>query len=183
MAASLALPRMNAPITRGLTSKSVFIYMTGPTGLPIAGKAFNSTGLVASYAGTALASVNIPLVDLAAITTAWASGGFKEVDATNLIGWYRLDVPNAALALAADEVVITVIDADGTGDAHGSLVIPIPTVTVGTAEAKVDIIDTLLDNADLGNPLTGTLAQNVEAIGTALPGFDVTNPNTTRTDF
>jgi hypothetical protein len=130
MAASLALPRVNAPITRGSTSKSVFIYMTGPTGLPIAGKVFNATGMVASYAGTALARVAITLVDLASITTAWASGGFKEVDATNHIGWYRLDVPNAALALAADEVVITVIDADGTGDAHGSLVIPIPTVTV-----------------------------------------------------
>lgn len=176
MAASLALPRTNAPITRGSTSKSVFIYMTGPTGLPIAGLAFDTTGLVASYAGTKLARVAITLATLAAITTAWASGGFKEVDAVNFIGWYRLDVPDAALALAADEVVITVIDADGTGDAHGSLVIPIPTQTVAT-------IQTDITAADLGNPLTGTLAQNVEAIGVALPGFDVTNPNTTRTDF
>jgi hypothetical protein len=35
-------------------------------------------------------------------------------------------VPNAALALSADEVVIEVIDQDGTGDAAGTLVIPTP---------------------------------------------------------
>jgi hypothetical protein len=175
MALSLAIPVVNQPVVNGATSKSFFIYMSGPTGVPVTGKVFNSTGLVASYAGTKLARVAITLADLAAITTAWASGGFKEVDSTNMPGWYRIDVPNAALALAADEVVIEIIDQDGTGDAAGTIIIPIPTATVGT-------ITTTLTAADLGNPLTGTLAQNVEAIGTALPGFDVTNPNTTRTD-
>jgi len=174
MAASLVLPVVNQPVVNGSTSKSFFIYMSGPTGVPVTGKVFNATGLVASYAGTKLARVAITLVDLAAITTAWASGGFKEVDATNLPGWYRIDVPNAALALAADEVVIHCVDADGTGDAAGSLVIPLSTGSLTSLTAT-------LAAADLGNPLSGTLAANVEAIGAALPGFDVTTPNTTRT--
>jgi hypothetical protein len=148
--------------------------MTGPTGLPIAGKVFNDTGLVASYAGSKLARVAITLATQT-VTGAYSSGGFVQIDATNLIGWYRLDVPDAALALTADEVVITVIDADGTGDAHGALVIPIPAATV-------DTVTTTLTAADLGNPLSGTLAENVEAIGTALPFFDPINGNTTRTD-
>ena len=174
MALSLAYPVVNQPVVRGATSKSFFIYMSGPTGVPVTGKVFNDTGLVASYAGTALARVAITLATQT-VTGAWSSGGFVLIDATNLPGWYRLDVPNAALALAADEVVIEVIDQDGTGDAAGTLVIPIPTATIGT-------LTTTLTAADLGNPLTGTLAQNIEAIGAALPGFDVTNPNTTRTD-
>lgn len=179
-------PVYGQPIVNGATSKSVFIYIQAASGLPATGLAYNTASLLVSYAGTKLASVAITLADLAAITTAWSSGGFKEVDATNMPGWYRLDVPNAALALSADEVVITVIK---DAVAAGVLVIPIPTKTVGTVEAKVDIIDTTADTvaatlvtADLGNPITGTLAQNVEAIGLALPGFDVTNPSTTRTD-
>jgi hypothetical protein len=127
MALSLAHPVVNQPIQRGSTSKSVFVYMSGPTGVPVTGKVFNDTGLVASYAGTKLARVAITLADLATITTAWASGGFKQVDATNMPGWYRLDIPNAALALVADEVVIEVIDQDATGDAACTLVIPLKT--------------------------------------------------------
>jgi len=173
------VPTYQQPVVNGATSKSVFIYIQAASGLPATGLAFDTAALLASYAGTKLARVAITLADLAAITTAWASGGFKEVDATNMPGWYRLDVPNAALALSADEVVITIIK---DGVAAGATIIPIPTKTVGSVEAKVDIIDTLLDNADLGNPLSGTLAQNVEAIGEALPAFDVTNRDTSRTD-
>jgi len=167
------------PVTKGTTSYSVNIYLTTTAGVPVAGKAFDTANLIASYFGEKLARVAITLADLAAVTTAWASGGFKEIDATNAPGWYRLDVPNLAMDLVGGSVTVTVND---DADCSGCVVIPLATVTVATAEAKIDIIDTLLDNADLGNPLSGTLAQNVEAIGVALPGFDVTNPDTTRTD-
>ena len=46
--------------------------------------------------------------DLAAITSAWAAGGWKAPDATNEPGVYRLDVDNAAFAAGADWVVISV---------------------------------------------------------------------------
>jgi hypothetical protein len=96
-------------IKRGSTSRSIFMYLQAASGLPATGIAFDTASVLWSYAGTKLARVAITPADLAAITTAWASGGFKEVDATNMPGVYRLDVPNAALALEVPEVVVTII--------------------------------------------------------------------------
>lgn len=36
----------------------------------------------------------------------WTSGGFKEIDATNLPGWYELGIPDAALASGASWVIM-----------------------------------------------------------------------------
>lgn len=184
MAASLVFPMRQEPVTRAATSKSFFIYMSGPTGLAVTGLAFNTTGLIASYAGSLLARVAITLADLAAITTAWASGGFKEVDATNMPGWYRIDVPNAALALAVDEVVVSIRDLDGTGDAGGTLIIPIPTRTVATAEAKVDTADTVVDSIFSAiDVTTGDIGDTIDAIAGGIPNLDVVSTATVRTDF
>ena len=48
----------------------------------------------------------IALATLAAVTSAWSSGGFIQIDATNMPGWYRFDIPNAALATGKRQVVI-----------------------------------------------------------------------------
>lgn len=48
------------------------------------------------------------LSDLAAITSAYAAGGWKEADATHTPGAYRLDVDDAAFATGADWVIIGV---------------------------------------------------------------------------
>jgi len=161
------------PVTKSATSKSFFMYIASSLNAPQTGLLFNSAGILMSYAGSKLARVAITPADLAAITTAWASGGFKEVDATNMPGWYRLDVPDAALALSADEVVVTVWKSAAY---NGSICIPLSTKTV---EAVADV----LTAADLGNPLSGTLAQNVEAIGAGIPFLDViVGGQTDRTD-
>ena len=179
------------PIKRASTSQSVFLYITDPDdGLPVTALAYDTTGLLASYAGTKLARVAITLADLAAITTAYASGGFKEVDAANMPGWYRIDVPNAALALAVPEVVVTIYKAL---TAVCSILIPIPTQTVGSIETKLDIVDTNVDSVlvDTGTTLDAkidTIDSNVDAVlsdtGTTLDavlaGDETPNANTTR---
>jgi hypothetical protein len=171
--ADFAYNLVSQPVTKDSTSKSFFIYIVTAVGAPATGLAFDSAGLLASYAGTKLARVAITPADLAAITTAWSSGGFKEVDATNMPGWYRIDVPNAALALSADAVVVTVWK---SATYNGSILIPLSTKTV---EAVSDV----LTAADLGNPGTGTLAQNVEAIAAGIPFLDVVvGGQTDRTD-
>ena len=179
------------PVVNGATSKSVYLYITAASGLPVAGLAFDTAGLLASYAGTKLARVAITLADLAAITTAWASGGFKEVDGTNMPGWYRLDIPNAALALSADEVVVTIVK---DAVCQSSLVIPIPTVTNATISTKVDTVDTevgvidgivdniLLDTAEIGTVAAGTVGDVIDAVAAAIPNLDVVAITTTRTD-
>lgn len=173
-------PTRTQPIVNGSTSKSVFIYIQAASGLPATGLAYDTADLLASYAGTKLARVAITLADLAAITTAWASGGFKEVDATNMPGWYRLDVPNAALALAADEVVVTIIK---DGVAAGATIIPIPAITVGTVEAKLDIVDGNVDDVESKiGVAVGTIGEVVDDIAGGIPSLDVVNTSTTRTD-
>ena len=97
-------------IAPGSTSQSIELYL-GATGLTA-----STSGLSARYNRTRTASVSIPLV-ACTIAQAWTSGGFAEVDATNMPGVYRLDVPDAALAAGADDVTIVVRGASGTNGA------------------------------------------------------------------
>ena len=97
-------------IAPGSTSQSIELYL-GATGLTA-----STSGLSARYNRTRTASVSIPLV-ARTIAQAWTSGGFAEVDATNMPGVYRLDLPDAALAAGADDVTIVVRGASGTNGA------------------------------------------------------------------
>ena len=92
------------------TSQSIELYL-GATGLTA-----STTSLSARYNRTRTASVSIPLV-ARTIAQAWTSGGFAEVDATNMPGVYRLDLPDAALAAGADDVTVVVRGASGTNGA------------------------------------------------------------------
>lgn len=92
---------MKLSIVAGATSQTVNVFIqdsSSTTGAGLTGLVFNTSSLTAYYALSKAAAVQITLATLAAITTAWSSGGFKEVDATNMPGWYRLDIPDAALA-------------------------------------------------------------------------------------
>lgn len=85
----------------GSTSQTINVFIqdsSSTTGAGLTGLAFNTASLVAYYALPRAAAVQISLVTLAAVTSAYSSGGFKEIDATNMPGWYRLDVPDAAFA-------------------------------------------------------------------------------------
>jgi hypothetical protein len=97
-------------IAPGSTSQSIELYL-GATGLTA-----STSGLSARYNRTRTASVSIPLV-ARTIAQAWTAGGFAEVDATNMPGVYRLDLPDAALASGADDVTIVVRGASGTNGA------------------------------------------------------------------
>jgi hypothetical protein len=97
-------------IAPGSTSQSIELYL-GATGLTA-----STAGLSARYNRTRTASVDIPLV-ARTIAQAWTSGGFAEVDSTNMPGVYRIDLPDAALAAGADDVTIVVRGASGTNGA------------------------------------------------------------------
>ena len=97
-------------IAPGSTSQSIELYL-GATGLTA-----STSGLSARYNRTRTASVSIPLV-ARTIAQAWTSGGFAEVDSTNMPGVYRLDLPDAALAAGADDATIVVRGASGTNGA------------------------------------------------------------------
>jgi hypothetical protein len=83
-------------VAPGTVSVSITIQIVDDTGLPV-------TGLVAatfpatSYERVGEALAAISLSDLAALNSAYSSGGVKEVAS----GYYRLCVPNAAFATAS----------------------------------------------------------------------------------
>jgi hypothetical protein len=84
---------------RGKTSATVTVFIRhATTGAPLTGLVFNTASLVCSYAIDQNSRTAVTLATLAAANSAWSSGGFKEIDATNMPGMYRFDPPNAALA-------------------------------------------------------------------------------------
>jgi hypothetical protein len=92
-------------ILAGATSQSVNVFIqdsSSTTGAGLSGLAYNTASLAAyySFSGTNATATVITLATLAGVTSAWATGGFIEIDATHMKGWYRFDIPNAVLAAA-----------------------------------------------------------------------------------
>src|ERR1043165_8869429 len=87
----------------GATSEiwQVFIRdSSSTTGAGLTGLVFNSSSLTAYYhRDTDTTATAISLVTMTVGT--FTSSGFKEIDATNMPGWYQFCPPNAAIASGA----------------------------------------------------------------------------------
>lgn len=81
------------------------VLIDSTTGLPKTGLAY--TDITGSYVRTGGSRTAITMATLAAANSAYSSGGFKEVDATNQPGLYRVDWPDAALATGSDKVIFS----------------------------------------------------------------------------
>lgn len=94
-------------VFKGSTSQSRFIELVdSTTGAPKTGIVY--TDVTGSYARTRSARTAITMATLASASASYSSGGFILVDDTNQPGIYRVDVPNAAFATGAEEVVVTI---------------------------------------------------------------------------
>lgn len=94
-------------IKAGTTSYSIPVLLRkSADSTELTGIAFGS--VTAEYTRQNAAPVSITTASLAANTTAWTSGGWKETDSTNAPGLYRFDIPDAAFATGVDKVTITV---------------------------------------------------------------------------
>ncbi len=92
----------------GTTSQTVAVEIldsTSTNGAGLTGLAYNTNSLAAYYCRTRSASTLITL-NTQTVNGAYASGGFVEIDNTHMKGVYRLDIPDAALAVNADSAVI-----------------------------------------------------------------------------
>jgi hypothetical protein len=90
-------------VTKGSTSRSVALDIIDSTdGTPETGVVFNTSGIDLWYRREGAVRTAITEATLAALTTAWSSGGFLHVSD----GAYRLDVPDAAFATSANYVDI-----------------------------------------------------------------------------
>jgi hypothetical protein len=87
----------------GATSQILQVYIQDTTGAGLTGLVFNSTGLTAYYhRDTDTTATSIALVTMTVGT--FTSKGFKEIDSTNMPGWYQFCPPDAALATGAASV-------------------------------------------------------------------------------
>lgn len=112
------------PIVRGSQTPTIYVMVTDST------NHVAKTGLTAASFSSAYytifgaAPVSITLSDLAALTTAYTSGGIKEVDATHQPGVYRLDIPKAAVAWGLG-VHCTIVSLVGSGIDACNVMIPL----------------------------------------------------------
>lgn len=156
----------------GVTSKSVVLrIIDASTGVPITSTVFNSAGIDLQYRREGAASTAITEATLAALTTAWSTGGFLHIGN----GYYRLDVPDAAFAAGADGVLIH-------GTVTGGVVIgayvqlvaydPFDTVRLGltalpnaAAEAAGGLYTRGTGAGQLNQPANGRVDANVVSLG------------------
>jgi hypothetical protein len=104
----------------GAKSRTIYIKITSSVNAPQTGLAYNTSGILASYSLSRGARVAITLATQT-VTGAWSTGGFVEVDATNMPGVYRLDVPDAAWA-TGDQTEIVVWKASTF---YGAALVPV----------------------------------------------------------
>jgi hypothetical protein len=91
---------MKLSILAGSTSQTVNVFIqdsSSTTGAGLTGLVYNTASLTAYYALPRAAAVAITLATQT-VTGAYSSGGFVEISSTNMPGWYRLDIPDAAIA-------------------------------------------------------------------------------------
>lgn len=101
---------MKLSVTKGATSVLVRIFIrdsSSTTGAGLTGLVFNTASLVCYRMRDDDGNAGATSIALATATLGtWATGGFKEKDATNAPGWYEFGVPNAALATGSRSVSI-----------------------------------------------------------------------------
>ncbi len=104
-------------------------------GLAMTGLVFNTSGLVWAYRREDAGNAGGTSVTLATATLGtWTSGGFKETDATKHPGHYEIGLPDAALAVGASWVVMTL---QGVSN-------------MAPVELEIQLIDTIARNRAIG---------------------------------
>jgi hypothetical protein len=100
----------------GTTGRIEYIYIIdslSSTGLGKTGLVYNTSGLTCYYVRNAAAASVVNLITQTP-TGAWVSGGFSEIDQTNMPGIYRVDLPDAIFASGSDKAIVMIKGAANT---------------------------------------------------------------------
>jgi hypothetical protein len=96
---------INQQVVAGITSRTEFIYLNA------SGYTFNTSGLSASYIRSGSSRTAISLASQT-VNGSWISGGFVEVDATNMPGLYRFDTPDAIFTAGVKSAAVEIINSN-----------------------------------------------------------------------
>jgi hypothetical protein len=99
-------------IKAGTTSYSEYVQLN------VTGLSASTPGISASYVRSGAARVGINLVSQT-VSGFWTSGGFVEVDAVNMPGLYRIDIPDLAFVSGVNQVTLMI---KGYNNTNGALV-------------------------------------------------------------
>jgi hypothetical protein len=124
-------------IPQDATSVTEYLFIRDASdGTPLTGLAYNSGGAGASYVRPLAARQAITLASLGGPTSAWSSGGFVEVDATNMPGLYRIDIPNAAFVAGAGRVIVQLKFTGALVEPLDIALTALPDIEVGTVQTN-----------------------------------------------
>jgi len=181
-------------LKKALTDVTVYLFVqdsSKTTGEGLTGLAYNTANLVASYVRPLGSRTAITLATLAAVTSAHTDGGFIEIDATNMPGVYRLDLPDAVCATGVPsavvmlkgasnmtpvllEIQLTDFDLNSTSNTVGTVTnltnlpsIPNNWLTAAgiAADARAEIADAVWDEAISGHTTAGSFgAKNQKGV-------------------
>lgn len=150
----------------GSIEQIVFIEIVDTSGAPLTGLAFDSAGLQAYYVLPRETPTQIPLVELSDSLAAWAEGGFIEVDAVNMPGIYRFDLPNSFFNIAFGTITL-VFSGAATMQVKTELITLLPRIvsdamTIFTIDGTYFLADYLLIiGAAVAGKISGAEGTNV----------------------
>jgi hypothetical protein len=143
-------------IKKASTDVTTYVFIqdsSKTTGVGLAGLAYNTGSLVGYYVRPKGSATAITLATQT-VTGDHSDGGFVEIDATNMPGVYRLDLPDAVCATGVPSVVVMLKGA--TNMSPVVLEIQLTDFDLNTAAITVDgIADAVWDEAISGHT-TGT---------------------------
>lgn len=137
---------------------------------------YNSALLTATYHRNTAAAGGAAITLVTMTCGTWASGGFKEMDATLMPGWYQLGMPDAALATGADSVSLHIRGVVGSADAVMAIDLIDPPATAAALASAVALLATTaqLNTAVAtlqGNVITAAASKPTDAPGTRGSGW------------
>lgn len=150
---------MSLKLVKGSTDVTRYIFIedsSSSVGAGLTGLVFNSAGLIASQARPLAARVAIALATQT-VTGAHSDGGFVEIDAANMPGIYRLDLPDAVCAAG---VVSVLIHLQGAAD--------MTPVSLEIQLTDIDLNDGRLADQVWDEPLTGATHNDATSSGKRL---------------
>lgn len=144
-------------ITAGTQNVSLETFLGNPdstNGAGVTGILYNTSGLLARYYRADTGPVNITLATQTP-TGVFSAGGFVEVSPTGLPGVYRLDLPNAAVAVGAESAVVYVYGPSNVvASPIGLQFRNVPTETQSISSGSLASITSGIFNGLIDNTLT-----------------------------
>jgi hypothetical protein len=103
---------MSSTYFSNVSGQKFLLDIRDTSGDPLTGLAYNTAGLTAYYFVMGDSAITpLPLVELTTLDSNSTNGGFIEVDAVNMPGIYRLDLPDAVFASFKPRSVVTLFGA------------------------------------------------------------------------